>query len=39
MEFEILLEFLDKQYSIRRQDALDFIDSLDMRKNILDYRL
>ena len=38
MEFEALLNFLDKQYSIKRDDAKEFIEQLEIRKSILDYR-
>jgi len=38
LEFEALLEFLDKSYGIQREEAIDFIENLELRKNILDYR-
>lgn len=38
LEFEALLEFLDKQYSIQRQEVTGFMEHLEQRKNILDYR-
>lgn len=38
LEFEALLEFLDKQYSIKRGEAMEFIENLELKKNILDFR-
>jgi hypothetical protein len=39
LEFQELLEFLDKQYNIHREEAMGFIESIEMKKNILDYRV
>lgn len=33
-----MLEFLDKHYSMNREDVTSFIEHLESRKNILDYR-
>lgn len=38
LEFEALLEFLDKQYNIQKDEALEFIEHIELRKNILDYK-
>lgn len=38
LEFEALLEFLDKHYGILRQEAIDFIGNIELKKNVLDYR-
>ena len=37
-EFEALLEFLDKEYGILKSEVLEFIENLELRKNILDYK-
>ncbi len=38
LEFESLLEFLEKQYGIQKKEAIDFIENLELKKNVLDYR-
>jgi hypothetical protein len=37
LEFQALLEFLDKQYSIKREEAEDFIESIEARKSMIDF--
>jgi glutaredoxin-related protein len=38
LEFEALLEFLDKQYKIKKEEAVEFIENIELKKNVLDYR-
>ena len=38
LEFDILLDFLDKQYKIQRDAAAKFVENLELTKNIIDYR-
>jgi hypothetical protein len=38
IEFHALLEFLDKQYNIKREEAEAFIEHIELKKDILDFR-
>lgn len=38
IEFEALLEFLDKQYAIQKEEVMGFIENIELKKSILDYR-
>ena len=38
IEFQALLDFLDKQYKIKREEAEAFIEHIELKKNILDFR-